>query len=185
MKDLLVAYRYAEALFEIARQIHKDEEVEAELEAFCTALKKSPEFEMFFKNPQLSLDQRKTFLMRIYQGRNHEIYTILLNFFMILFKKHRFYLIHEILVNFKKIADEELGQGVAQIRTAVPLDTQSERVLVSRLEKMAGYKITVQKEVDPSLIGGVVVKLKNKVFDGSIRHKINLLTKELMRIKAI
>ena len=50
---------------------------------------------------------------------------------------------------------------------------------------MACYKITVQKAVDPSLIGGVVVRLKNKIFDGSVKHKIDLLTRELTKIRAI
>ena len=185
MKDLLVASRYAQALFEIARLTHKDEEIEAELDAFSEALKKSPELEIFFKNPQLDLQQKKSFLMRIYQKRNHEIYEILLNFFMVLFEKQRFYLIHEIAVSFKRIADEAQGQGVAEIKTATTLDTHSEAVIVSRLEKIAGYKITVKKELDPSIIGGVVVKIKNKIWDGSVRHKIDLLTKELTKIQAI
>lgn len=185
MRDLLVSNRYAQALFEIARVTHKDEEIEAELEAFSSAFKKAPELEKFFKNPQLDLEQKRNFLTRIYQVRNHEIYEILLNFFMVLFEKHRFYLIHEITTNFKKIADEARGQGVAQIKTAVPLDAHLEAAIVSCLERMAGYKIMVQKEVDPLLIGGVVVRLKNKIFNGSVQHKIDLLTKELTKIRAI
>ena len=185
MKDLLAANRYAEALFEIARMTHHDEEIEAELEAFSAALKSSPDFEKFFNNPQLSLDQKKNFLMRIYQRRDHEIYETLLNFFMVLFKKHRFYLIHEIAVNFKRIADEAQGQGTAEIKTAVPLDAQNEALIVSRLEKMAGYKITVKKEVDPSLIGGVAIRLKNKILDGSVKYKIDQITKELTKVQAV
>ena len=185
MKDLLAASRYAQALFEIARMTHKDEEIEAELEAFSTALQRSPDLEKFFKNPQLSSEQKKNFLLRIYQERNHEIYEVLMNFFMILFEKQRFYLIHDIAVSFKKIAGEAQGQGTAQIKTAAPLDAPSEAAIVSRLEKIAGYKITVQKEVDPALIGGVVIRLKNKVLDGSVRHQIDLLTKQLTKVQAI
>ena len=185
MKDLLVASRYAQALFEIARVTHKDEEIEAELEAFSLALKKAPELEKFFKNPQLDLEQKRNSLTRIYQVRNHEVHGILLNFFMVLFEKRRFYLIHEITSSFKRIADEARGQGIAQIKTAVPLDAYLEAAIVSRLEKMAGYKIRVQKEVDPLLIGGVVVRLKNKIFNGSVQHKIDLLTKELTKVRAI
>ncbi len=185
MKDLLAASRYANALVEISRLTHEDQVIETELESFSTALKKSPELEEFFKNPQLSLEQKRKFLMRIYQDRNHEIYETLLNFFMILFEKQRFYLIHEIAVSFKKIADEARGQGMAEIQTAVPLDSQSESAIISRLEAMAGYKIRVKKEIDPALIGGVVVKLNNQILDGSIRNRLHLLTKELTKIKAV
>ena len=185
MKDLLAANRYAGALFEIARMTHKDEEIEAELEASSSALKSSPELEKFLTNPQLSNEQKRSLLMRIYQERNHEIYEVLLNFFMILFEKQRFHLIHEIAVAFKRIADEAQGQGAAEISTAVPLDAHSEAVIVSQLERIAGYKITVKKEVDPALIGGVMIRVKNKVFDGSVKHKIGLLTKEMTRLQTI
>ena len=56
MKDLLAAKRYAQALFEIARVTYKDEDIEAELEGFYEALKKSAELEKFFGNPQFNLD---------------------------------------------------------------------------------------------------------------------------------
>ena len=185
MKDLLAADRYAQALFEIARMTHKDEEIQEELEAFSAALKSSADIEKFLTNPQLTAEQKKNLLSRIYQERNHEIYEILLNFFMILFEKNRFNLIHEITASFKRIADEAKGQGLAEIKTAVPLDARSETAIVSRLETLAGYKIAVKKEVDPTLIGGVVIRLKNKVFDGSVRHKIDLLTKELLKAQTI
>ena len=185
MKDLLAASRYAQALFDISRLTHQDEEVGTELDSFSVALKKAPELEAFFKNPRLSLEQKRKFLMRIYQDRNHEIYEILLNFFMVLFEKQRFYLIHEISIDFKRIADLAKGQGTAEIKTAVPLDSQSEAEIVSRLERMAGYKIAVKKEVDPALIGGVVIKLKNKILDGSVRNRLHLLTEALTRIKTI
>jgi len=185
VKDLLAASRYAQALFEISRLTHEDEEVEAELESFSTSLKKSPELETFFKNPRLSLEQKRIFLEKIYRERNHQIYETLLNFFMVLFEKRRFYLIHEISSNFKRIADEAQGQGVAEIQTAVPLDPQSEAVIVSRLERMVGYKITVKKEIDPTLIGGVVIKLKNKILDGSVKNRIHCLTEALTKLKTI
>ena len=185
MKDLLAASRYAQALFDISRLTHQDEEIEAELESFSAALKKTPALETSFKNPRLSLEQKRKFLVKIYQERHHEIYETLLNFFMVLFEKHRFYLIHEISSDFKRIADEAKGQGVAEIQTAVALDPQSEAVIVSRLEQMAGYKITVKKEIDPALIGGVVIKLKNKILDGSVKNRIHLLTEALTQLKTV
>ena len=185
MKDLLAAKRYAQALFEIARVTYKDEEIEAELEAFSEALKKSADLEKFFGNPQFNLDQKRNFIEQIYQRKDRQTHEILLNFFAILFEKHRFYLIHEIAVEFKRIADEARGQGVAHIKTAVPLDAHLEAALVSRIEKLAGYKIMVRKEVDPLLIGGVVVRLESKIFDGSVRHQIDRMTKELTKVQVI
>ena len=184
-KDLLAAHRYASALFEIARELHQDEEVEAELESISAAFKKSPDIERFLANPSLKTGEKRNFLQRIYQERNHEIYEVLMNFFTILFEKNRFYLIHEIALYFKKIADEAQGQGVAEIHSAAVLKPEAQKQIVNRLEKMAGYTITVKNVVDPSLIGGVLVRVRNKVIDDSVKNKIHLIKKELTKIQSI
>ncbi len=178
-RDLLAATRYAEALFQIARLTHQDEVIEAELENFSKSLKTNPELERFLKNPYFRLEQKRAFLARLYQERREEIYEQLLNFFTILLEKNRFHLVHEIAVEFKRIADEAQGQGVAEIHTAVPLGSEAEASIVANLERIAGYTITVEKHVDPSLVGGVRVRVKNKIIDGSIQHRIQAMKKEL------
>ena len=185
LRDLLVAERYARALFEIARVIHKDEEIEAELENLSLALKNSPDLERELSNPSIKAEIKRKFLLKLYQERKEAFYETLLDFYTILFKKNRFNLIHEISVCFKRIADEAQGQGVAEIRSASPLAAAHETQIVSRLEKIAGYKITVKKEVDPSLVGGVIVKIKNKIIDGSIQFQISEIKKELTKIRSI
>ena len=185
VKDLLAATRYAQALFEIARSLHKADEIEAELESFSKALKQSPELLKLFTNPSFDLDKKKKFLQKIYQERQHEIYEVLLNFFTVLFEKGRFYLIHAIAAEFKRIADEAQGQATATLGSAVPLDRLQEAEIVSRLEDLAGYKIEVKKEINAALIGGVVVRMKNKIFDGSIKSRIDSLKKELTKIRSI
>lgn len=181
MTDLLAASRYAQALFEIARLMHNDEQIEAELESLSAALKRSPEIQKMFDNPNFSAAQKRAFLEKIYQERNRPFYEILLNFFAVLFEKNRFGLIHDIAVTFKRIADEAQGQGVAQITTAAPLKEGEEARIAATLERLAGYSIRVEKSVDPSLVGGVVVRVRNKIIDGSVKHKIEILKKELTK----
>ena len=185
MKDLLAANRYAQALFEIARLLHKDTEISEELDSFCRALKESPDIERFLNNPAFTLEVKRKFLEKIYQVRIRDIYEHLLNFLTILLKKKCFNLIHEIGESFKRVMDRERGVGVAEIKTAVPLDAAAEAAIVSMLERIAGYKITVKKEVDPSLIGGVAVKIRNKILDGSVKNRIEELKRELTKIKTI
>ncbi len=185
IKDILVAERYARALFEIARLVHRDEEIEAELENLSKALKSDAELERGLTNPYLKTEQKRKFLGQLYQERKEPYYETLLDFYTILFEKNRFNLIHEIAISFKRIADEAQGQGTAEIRSAVPLRPEAESRIVSHLEKMAGYKITVKKEVDPGLVGGIVVRIKNKIIDGSVKHKINTIQRQLIRLHGI
>jgi F-type H+-transporting ATPase subunit delta len=195
VKDFIAARRYAQALFEIARDLHQDETIEAELESLSEALKSSPAIERSLANPALKTGEKRKFLQRIYQesppraglprAERSDIYEVLLNFLTVLFEKNRFHLIHDIAVDFKRIADEAQGQGVAEIRSAAALKPEAQRQIVHRLEKLAGYKITVKSVVDPSLIGGVSVKVRNKVIDDTVKNKIGLLKKELTKIQSI
>ena len=182
VKDLLVAERYARALYEIARAIHRDDQIGTELDHLSKALRSDPGLERFFDNPYLNTGEKRKFLQKLYQERREEFYETLLDFFTVLFEKNRFMLIHEISKNFKRISDEAKGQGVAEIRSAVPLRAGQESEIVSRLEQIAGYKIMVKTEVDSSLVGGVVVKIKNKIIDGSVKFRIDLLKKELTQV---
>ena len=182
VKDLLAAQRYARALFEIARDLRRDEEIEAELETLSAAMKADPAIERFLSNPGLSLEDKKKFLGRLYRESSNEM---LLNFFLVLFEKNRFYLIHDIALEFKRVADEAQGQGVAEIRSAVALKPEAQKAIVNRLEKIAGYKITVKSVVDPALIGGVAVKVRNKVIDDTVSNKIQTIKKELTKIQSI
>jgi F-type H+-transporting ATPase subunit delta len=183
--ELLAAERYAEALFAVARLGHEDLEIQEELESFSAALKQSPELEGFFGNPYFDLPTKRRFLEKIYQKRMREVFGLMLNFFSLLLEKDRFHLIHEILESYKRVVDRERGMGVAEIQSAVPLDARSEKTLTERLERIAGYKIRVQKDVDPSLVGGVVVKIRNKIFDGSVKGRLESFKKELTRIQSI
>ena len=184
-KDLLAAQRYAQALFELSRELGKDELVEEELENLSSALKRSPDIEKFLANPALKTGEKAAFLQKLYPERNQPVHGMLVDFFKLLFEKDRFYLLHEIALYFKRIADDAQGQAVAELRSSSPLGAEAERTITQRLERIAGRKITVQKNVDPSLIGGVVVSLRNRVIDDSVKNKIRLIKKELTKIQSI
>ena len=185
IKDLLVAERYARALFDLARVLHRDDQIQTELDNFSMALKNDPGLERLFNNPSLKTEEKRKFLQRLYQERREDFYETLLDFYTVLLDKDRFPLVHEIAVSFKRIADEAKGQGSAQVRSAMALTPQQEAAIVGRLEAMAGYRIAIRKEVDPLLIGGAVVQIRNKVIDGSVRRRIDELKKELSKIHGI
>ena len=184
-KDLLASHRYAQAIFEIAREAGEDEYVESELEALSQALKSTPGIERFLGNPAVGQAEKRRIIERIFKGKGSKTDENLIRFLLLLFAKGRFYLIHDVAVHFRKIADESQGQGVAEIRSAVSLKPEHQAAIVSRIEKISGKKMTVYAQVDESLIGGVVVKIGNKVIDDSTRTKISNFKKELTKIQSI
>lgn len=184
-KDFLTAQRYAQALFELANEQREDEFVEAELEALSAALKASPETERFLGNPALSREQKRKVIERLFTGKKPAIEAVLVKFLLLLFDKHRFYLLHDVAASYRKIADESQGQGVVEIRSASPISDGQRAAIVSRMEKRTGKKMAVRSEVDARLLGGVIVKVGNKVLDDSVRTKIGNFKKELMKTQSI
>ena len=185
MIDLAAAQRYALALFELAAQTGHDQLVEDELAAFSKALKSSDELKSFLENPSVRVEEKQKLLARLYSKSTDPVYGALVKFYAVLLQKDRFSLIHEIAASFKRISDEAQNEAAVEIKTAVPLGAEAERAVVSRLEKMTGAKMTVKKEVDPSLVGGVLVQMKNKILDGSIHNKIQSLKRELVSTRVI
>ena len=184
-KDLLAAYRYARALFELANEQGEDEHVEAELEALSAALKASPAVERFLSNPALGKEEKRSMIGRIFHGGKSKIDEVLVNFLSLLFSKNRFYLIHDVAAHYRKIADESQGQGVTEIRSATPLSAEQQGGIVSRIQNVMGKKMTVHASVDASLLGGVVLNVGNKVIDDTVSNKIQLFKKELTKIQSI
>ena len=185
VKDMLAARRYAQALFELARELNKDEEIEAELESLSASLTSDPKLEKFLTNPGMRVELKKEVLEKLYRDKDQQVYRYLRNFYLVLFEKNRFYLIHEIARDFRRIADEAQGQGIAEIRSASPLTEAHRQAIVSRIERIAGKKMVVWSEVDPSLLGGVRVKIGNKVIDDTVKNKLQIFKKELTKIQSI
>jgi F-type H+-transporting ATPase subunit delta len=185
MRDLLAARRYAEALFDVTKATHQDLEVKEELKVFSAALRKSPDIERFLSNPFYRNEQKTKALGKFYQKHRSEVYATLLNFFSVLFEKNRFNLIHDIVEWYQRAVDAHHGIGEAEIRSATPLSADTEKTLVSGLERLAGYKVAVKKEVDPSLIGGIRIKIGHKILDGSVQHQLNRLKEELRTANVI
>jgi F-type H+-transporting ATPase subunit delta len=183
MNDRLAANRYAQAAFEIAHAERRDQEIEDELGSLSASLKANPALEKKLLSPNLSLAGKKAVAAALYAGSpNKKIMTGILS---VIFEKGRFSLIHDVAEAYKRISDLSQGEGLAEITTAVPLDAAKEKEMTACLEALAGCKLVVQKTVDPSLIGGVKVKIRNKVYDGSVRGNLDRLQKELTNIKSV
>lgn len=183
MNDQLAANRYAQAAFEIAQAQKCDQEIEDELQSLSVALKANPALEKKLLSPSLAIGDKQKIAAGIYKSSPNR--TIMLGLLSVMFEKGRFLLIHDIAESYKRISDLAQGEGLAEITTAVALDPAKEKELAARLEKISSSKLVLKKTVDPSLLGGVIVKIRNKVFDGSVRGSLDRMKKELTHLKTV
>ncbi|MEI8345091.1 MAG: ATP synthase F1 subunit delta [Candidatus Omnitrophota bacterium] len=185
MKDLVAAERYARALFELAAGQHQDHEFEAALVSLSAALDGAPEAQKRLLNPSVLPSQKREMLERIFHRREDIVEQVLLKFFCILLEKNRFDLVHEIARIFKKIADAAQKEGVLEIRSACELDPKAEQAILRRAEGLAGYTLRVEKQIDPEIVGGVILKIDHKIYDGSVLGKIRDLARQLTAVRTV
>ncbi len=181
-----VAGRYAEALYEIASKgkavpKHKSmvDSIEAELKAVDAVFKENTDLLNLLYHPQITADDKKNVLDKLFKGK---ISNITGNFLALLVDRRRESFFGDIVEEFVRLANVDRNIVTAQVATAVELNNDEKRDLNKILARLTGKKVQTSYTVDPSLIGGVVVRMGDKIIDGSIRTRLVDLKE---RLKAI
>ena len=172
-----LAGRYASALFDLARDQRQIDAVGRSLEALSQALVDSKDFAELVESPLVSRDEAAKALGAIAPQLNLDPITT--NFLGVLARNGRKNQLRPVIRAFRRLASEHRGETVAEIVTARPLnDDQIER-LKSQLRARAGRDVNIDASVDPSILGGIVVKLGSQRIDASIRTKLNRLAQAM------
>ncbi len=174
-----VGSRYAEALFEIAREQGKIDQLEEELRAVNQVVSGSRELQKVLYHPQIAPEEKKSILKSIFAERVSEITA---NFLYLLVDHKREAFLKDIVAYFTEMANRARNLAQAQIVSAVELTGEEKKQLNDVLEKISGKKIRAEYSVDSSLIGGVVVRIGDRVIDGSVRAKLANLREHLRQI---
>ena len=175
----LVSKTYGEALFEIAREENKTREMMEEIQELQEILKQNPEFDKMMKHPGIPKQEKA--VEKIFKGRASDELT---GFLEIVVDKERYGELQAIINYFIDRVKEEQRIGVAYVTTAVELtDAQKENVKNKLLETTSYVVMEMHYEVDASLIGGMVIRINDRVVDSSIKTKISDLTKQLLQIQ--
>ena len=168
-----LAGRYASALFGLARDERQIDAVGRSLDALASALADSREFSELVASPLVSRkDAAKAFAGL---GPQLGLDPITSNFLGVLARNGRKSELRKIIRAFKRIAADHRGEISAEVVSAHPLKDDQVEALKAQLGKRAGRDVTIDAQVDPSILGGIVIKLGSEMIDASIRTKLNRL----------
>jgi F-type H+-transporting ATPase subunit delta len=173
-----VARRYAQALFELAVEVKLLNEFEVQLKALAKAISDNPEIQKVLFHPQISPANKQELLHKIFEG---QLSPQIKNFVNMIIDRRRQNFIVDIYTEYKQLADNAHNILEARIKSAVALGEQQQAQLQSNLSKLTGKSIRLVAEVDPSLIGGVVVKIGDRVIDGSVAGRLAKLREALVQ----
>jgi F-type H+-transporting ATPase subunit delta len=168
-----LAGRYASALFDLARDERQIDSVGRSLEALGSALVDSKDFAELVASPLVSREEAgKAFAALAPELGLDPITT---NFLGVLAKNGRKSELRAVIRAFRRLAAEHRGEVTADVVTARPLNDDQVAALKAQLRGFAGGDVNIEAQVDPSLLGGIVVKLGSQMIDSSIRTKLNRL----------
>ena len=178
MKERSVARRYAVALFRLALEIGRLEEIDEQ----CRALEKvfeDRDLKRFLMQPQLSIGKKRTFLTKAFKDKVH---PAMFKTLMLLLEKGRIGLASSVFDYFDLLTDRQRGIEEAKIVTAIGADDDYVKRLTDKLRKFSEYPdLRVSTEVDASIIGGAKVYLgRHTVIDGSLSTRIQDMKEKLL-----
>jgi F-type H+-transporting ATPase subunit delta len=176
MKNRSVARRYARALYEEAAAQQQVDAVDADIDALRDALDASRDLVLFFESPVLSREKKEAVVKSLFQDN---FTTLTYDFLQLLVAKQREGAMTEVVQAYRDLRDEQEGVTEARARTAHPLDDAEQQQLARALERISGKQVRLHVEQDASLLGGIVVRLGDTVYDGSVRHQLASLREHL------
>lgn len=166
-----IAKRYAKAFFNIAREGDNYEKYYSELKSFSSVLEENENLKEFLANPIFDQSDKKAVIEEVL--KSFDISNMTANFLKLLVDKRRIDILPDIEICYREIIDGTLKKVRAEIKTAFPLSTALSESIKNKLEELTGKAVDVTIEDDSTLLGGVVVRIGDTVYDGSIKTQLN------------
>jgi F-type H+-transporting ATPase subunit delta len=172
-----IAQVYARSLFEAAKDQDKLDEIREQLGVFADAVAESHDLQVFFFSPYLSTQEKTDGLRRAIEGADEAF----LNFLDLVVENHRMPVIFRIRRDFDELWEQENRLLPVQVTSAVPLDDAIVQEIGSTIGEQTGKRVELSSQVDPDILGGIVVRVGNAILDASIRNRLEQLRKQVAK----
>lgn len=172
---------YGEALFELAVEEGKSEEFLQEILTIKQLLSENPDFAKLMQHPGIPETEKEKVLLTVWEGRISREVTGLM---LLLLQKEHYSELPRVLDYFIAQMKEKERIGIAYVKTAVALSEEQEKRVEKRLLETTSYRsFEMHFEVDESLIGGMIIRIGDRVVDNSIKTRLENLSRQLYQIK--
>ena len=165
--------RYATALFELAHEAGALDAVAGDVEAFRAMLDESDELRRMVRSPVFTANEQERALDAVMNKAG--ISGLVANFLKLLARNRRLFAVADVLKAFRALLARHRGEVTADVTSAKPLSDDQMQALKQSLRASIGKDVQVNTAVDPSLLGGLIVKVGSRMIDSSIRTKLNAL----------
>jgi F-type H+-transporting ATPase subunit delta len=177
MKMTTLARRYAAAILSAAEQAGDIDRIESDLGLITYTVQNVPKLHEALNHPLLPAERKKQIVAEIF---NRRIDSLTLHFLGLLIDKRRVGVLDEIEQEYIRQANEHRGVVPALVTSAVAISRTEQGALKAKLDEFTGKNVSLTLELDPSLIGGLTVRIGDKVIDGSVKGYLAALREKLL-----
>jgi ATP synthase F1 delta subunit len=172
-----IAQVYARSLFEVAQEQGKLDVVREELGQITEALEENAELRLFFYSPYFSTDEKRDGLRRTVTGAD----PMTMNVLDILVENHRLPVLPRLRREYERRWREANNLLPVTVTSAVELDDAVVERIGDEIGRQTGRTVELTRKVDPSIVGGFVVRVGNAILDASIKNRLDNLRKQIVR----
>ena len=176
MSEVRVALRYAKAAMELSIDQKKVNVVERDMHTIQETVAENDNLRDVLVSPVLNTSDKEAVLNAIFKDAD----PVSRELFSLLGRNKRIGMLGEVARQYVLLYEQMQGQDVARVVTAVPLTAELEKKILAQLKQITGKEVTVENEVDPSLIGGFVLRLGDLEYNASIASKLANLKREFI-----
>ncbi|WP_438447494.1 F0F1 ATP synthase subunit delta [Gorillibacterium sp. sgz5001074] len=181
-RDLTAAKRYARALYEASKEKNSVNTVVEDWKTVLSLIQEQPDLETLLNSPNIDTSAKTGLLKQIFAG---SLSDLALNTLVLLVERKRSELIPAVYEQFVKIANEASGRADATVYSAMALSEEEATAIAARFTNLTGKAIHVTNIVDSSLLGGIKVRIGDKLYDGSLSGKLERMEKVLEVTQAL
>jgi len=177
VRDGTVARKYAEALFDLGVRSGDAEGYGDALRIVADQLDAEPQFRLFLDTPRVDDANKKDLVRRVF---GDVLPKHVLNFVLVTIDKRRQRLLRGIAAQYAMLLDAHLGREHVEVTVARVMDSDGRKMIAERLSKVLGKEAIPHLRVDPAILGGLVVRTGDTIYDGSVRRRLeNMRTRML------
>jgi F-type H+-transporting ATPase subunit delta len=173
----IIADRYANAILSLAEQKDCTHYVKTDLNTVTATINENPDLQMFLKHPIIPVREKKEVLETIFKDK---INPYLLNLIKLLLDRNRLYALNTINISFIKLYNKKYNIAVAEITTAIMIDENIQNAIKQKLSEIMSMQIDLHSKIEPAVIGGMLIKIDDKVIDGTISGRLESIKKQII-----
>jgi len=169
MSEITISRRYAQALNEQALAAGALDRVDADMSLISEGLAVSRELVGIFRSPIVSREKKANVFRSLF---GEKVDKLTLSFLVLLVEKRREELFPDIVNAYRGLRDQQKGVVAVSARTALELSAEDKTALMASLEKLTGKKVRLETKVDASILGGIVIRVGDTVYDASVVNQL-------------